>query len=206
MKIRGVLFDLGNVLIDYRPEIFISRLEAHSKIPAYQLISYFLTANADAAYTEGKISSGEFFDRVARELDLECGAEIFRDFWCDIFSAKGEMEALVRAVKKKYPVWVLSNTNEWHFEFLRPRFPVLDSIDRFFLSYELKCQKPDPQIYQQVVKQTGFLPQEIFFTDDIQKNVDSARQAGFRSELFRSAEELAAQLTDFGIILNGEKL
>lgn len=200
MKIRGILFDLGNVLIDYRPEIFISRLSERSGITKEKLARYFLTSSADIAYTEGKISSEDFFKAVVRDLGLKCELEDFRNFWCDIFFAKNEMSTLVAALKKKYPVWVLSNTNEWHFEFLKSRFPVLNIPDRHFLSYELKCQKPDPKIYEHVIQGTGLKPEEIFFTDDIEVNISAAKKAGLRASVFKTADELNQELNQLGVL------
>ncbi|MBI4397586.1 MAG: HAD family phosphatase [Candidatus Omnitrophica bacterium] len=201
MAIRAILFDLGNVLVDYEPNIFLSRLHEYSKISTSELMRYFLNSPLDVAYTEGKISSEEFFETAAGELGLQCGPGLFRDFWCDIFSAKKEMEELVGEVKKNYPVWALSNTNEWHFEFLRPKFGFLSLIDKYFLSFRLKCQKPDPKIYEQVIRSTGFEPNEIFFVDDLETNVKSARAMGLRATVFRSARQLKQEFSEAGILI-----
>ncbi|MBI4971519.1 MAG: HAD family phosphatase [Candidatus Omnitrophica bacterium] len=200
MKIRAILFDLGNVLVDYRPEIFITRLSERVKIGKEKLVRYFLTSTADIEYTEGKISSDEFFKIISRDLSLNCSQEEFWDFWCNIFIAKHEMDALVARLKKSYPVWILSNTNEWHFEFLKSRFPVLDMIDQLFLSYQLKCQKPDEKVYEHVIRKSGLKPDEIFFTDDITVNIEAARKSGLRASLFKSAAELNLELNQMGVL------
>lgn len=202
MSIRGLLFDLGNVLIDYRPEIFIRRLAERSQIPERKLTDYFLSSSADIAYTEGKISSEEFFRAVSRDLGFRFHQEEFREIWCDIFFEKRPMESLIERLKKSYPVWILSNTNAWHFEFLKERFPILHFADRLFLSYELKCQKPDDRIFNHVIRETGFLPQEIYFTDDLEMNIQSARRLGFYASQFRSPALLAQELEAAGILEN----
>jgi len=204
MKIKALLFDLGNVLIDCKPEIFITSLEERTRIPKEQLARYFLTSYVDSAYTEGKISSDKFFDVVRRDLNLAFHPSEFREIWCSIFEAKDEMERLVSRLKESYPVWILSNTNEWHFDFLKARYPVLNLVDRFFLSYKIRCQKPDPKIYEHVVREVGLKPEEIFFTDDIEVNVSSAKQAGLNAVLFQSAQTLTEELRALGV-LNHEK-
>lgn len=204
MKTRALLFDLGNVLIDYRPEIFASRLSQREQIPKERILAYFIDAYSDSAYIEGKISSDEFFNLVRRELNLQCSKDEFRDFWCDIFFAKQEMEDFIQRLHGRYPLWILSNTNEWHFEFLKRRYPVLDLFTDHFLSHELKCQKPQPEIFEHVIRKTGFKPQEIFFTDDLEVNVLAARRAGFEARLFTSESQLKKDFEELGV-LNGSR-
>ena len=65
----------------------------------------------------------------------------------------------------------------------------LSNYDYVFLSCEIGLQKPDKEIYEYIMKETDFAPQDILFIDDQQKNIDSASALGWNTFL-GSGEDL----------------
>ena len=70
------------------------------------------------------------------------------------------------------------------------------------LSYKLKLMKPDAAIYLEAAKMAGVAPEEVFYTDDIQANVDGARAAGFDAVLFTTAADYVGKLRRRGVRFN----
>ncbi|SDS55331.1 HAD family hydrolase [Microlunatus soli] len=59
-----------------------------------------------------------------------------------------------------------------------------DVFDRQFYSAELGLAKPDPAFFAAVLEELGIAAEQALFIDDSAANVDGARMAGLRAELF----------------------
>ncbi len=201
IMIKAILLDIGNVIIDYFPERFVFNMKEQAGISEMDIVRYFLLQGGDKDYTEGKVTSDEFFDQVSSDLKFDLSKEKFKNIWNEIFGRKEDMESLIRKLKSSYPVWALSNTNDWHIEYVKVVYPILLELDQLFLSHELKCQKPDIEIYKKVLDATGLAPEEIFFTDDVKKNIDAAKKIGFKAHHFKSSEHFEHELKSLGVLL-----
>jgi putative hydrolase of the HAD superfamily len=73
-------------------------------------------------------------------------------------------------------------------------------VDDWFFSSELNMAKPDPGIYEAVTAKLGVEPSAVVFFDDRQVNVEAARAAGWRAELWTSADVVQKTLRDLGLI------
>jgi len=72
-------------------------------------------------------------------------------------------------------------------------------VDDWFFSGELSMAKPDPGIYEAATAKLGIQPSAVIFFDDRQVNVEAARAAGWRAELWTSAETVQKTLRDLGL-------
>jgi putative hydrolase of the HAD superfamily len=89
----------------------------------------------------------------------------------------------------------MSNTNSLHFAYVRERFAaLLKPFRAFVLSYQVGSRKPEPAIYQSLIRQAGRPPEEILFLDDKAAFVEAARGHGLTAWQFRSPQELRRQL------------
>jgi putative hydrolase of the HAD superfamily len=73
-------------------------------------------------------------------------------------------------------------------------------VDDWFFSSELSMAKPDPEIYEAATAKLGIEPSAVIFFDDRQVNVEAARAAGWRAELWTSADVVQETLRDLGLI------
>jgi HAD superfamily hydrolase (TIGR01509 family) len=94
----------------------------------------------------------------------------------------------------RYPLILLSNTNELHFENIRARFPLLGHFHHLVLSYQVGAAKPSRRIYDEAVKRAGCLAEECFFTDDVPAYVEGAKQAGIDAVRFLDYPQLEGEL------------
>ena len=109
------------------------------------------------------------------------------------------VENLLGVFKGRYPIVLLSNTNEMHFQHLVERFDVLGLPDRFILSYRIGCSKPDPRIYQAAIEAAGHSGDVCVYIDDIPDYVQAASRQGMHGIVFRTAEELQMDLAALGL-------
>lgn len=78
-----------------------------------------------------------------------------------------------------YPVAIITNNVKEFRDGWRALIPVDELIDRVFDSSELGVRKPNPAIYQHALQEMGGVaPQRAVFLDDVEQNVQGARDLG----------------------------
>src|SRR5437762_12479837 len=93
-------------------------------------------------------------------------------------------EELVGALKRNYPLILVSNTNEAHFEFIRSRYRIIDYFDHFVLSYDVGSVKPDRKIFEHAITSANCAPDSLFFIDDRLEDITAAALLGIHAHLF----------------------
>ena len=73
-----------------------------------------------------------------------------------------------------------------------------DIFDKLYASHHMGIQKPDRGFYTHILEKEGVKPGEAFFTDDMQENVDAAKECGLAAFLYTDAETLRSQLKSLG--------
>lgn len=199
--IRTVVSDLGNVLLHFDHMRACRRLARRSEWSPHEIYDSMFGSNLVADYELGRISSREFARGCMQRLNLDVGVEVIRDIWSDIFHPVEGMEALIRALKGHYTLVLLSNTNEWHFEHCRDKYPVVSLFDHHALSYRLGCRKPDPQIYEKALAMANGLPEETLYFDDIPAYADVARELGWKGICFQGRDQVTGEMKAGGVSL-----
>jgi putative hydrolase of the HAD superfamily len=105
----------------------------------------------------------------------------------------------VAALKRRYPLVLLSNTNVIHFEMLEAHYPILQLFDRRVLSHEVRAMKPSPIIYEAAVAKARCKASECFFTDDIAAYVQGACQCGIDAVQFQNQGQIERELRARGV-------
>jgi HAD superfamily hydrolase (TIGR01509 family) len=100
---------------------------------------------------------------------------------------------------RSYPLFLLSNTNALHFDYIQENYPVLKHFFQFILSYKVGSRKPEKGIYEYLLQQAGLPPEQILFIDDKMPFVAAAREHGIQAWQFTSREALQQQLIEAGL-------
>jgi len=194
-KITAITFDLGNVLIRVDHLRFCRRLAALAALSPQEVYARVFESGLEPGYDTGRITSREFYQLVTDHFGVALPYSRFCDLWCDLFDPMEGMAELVEHLASRFPLFLLSNTNSLHFDYLKERFrDLLQPFRAFVLSYEVGSRKPDPAIYQSLIRQAGRPPQEILFLDDKVSFVEAARGQGLTACQFRSPQELRPEL------------
>ena len=198
--ITAITFDLGNVLIRVDHNRFCRRLGALAHVSPQEVFAQVFESGLEPGYDTGRITSREFYQRVTAHFGVALPYSRFRGLWCDLFDPMDGMTDLVQHLASRFPLFLLSNTNSLHFDYIKERFAVLlQPFRAFILSYEVGSRKPEPGIYQSLIRQAGRPPGEILFIDDKVSFVEAARSQGLTAWQFRSPQELQAELARQGL-------
>ncbi|HUI08721.1 MAG TPA: HAD family phosphatase [Bacteroidota bacterium] len=199
-EVRAVIFDFGRVISDFDINRFIARIAPRSRLPEKELShTSSLGTSVAVRYETGLISSDEFYREICSLAALTISREEFIEAYTDIFTPKPETFALVKALRGKYALGLLSNTNAWHYEYgIRPVeiFPLFDAVT---LSFEVRAMKPDPLIYRDVLGKLRLPAGACVYIDDIQEYVDAGRALGLRAIRYTTHERLIADLSAAGV-------
>ncbi len=109
------------------------------------------------------------------------------------------MEEVVIKLAKNYPLFLLSNTNALHFDYIFGNYPILKHFTKFILSYKVGSRKPENGIYEHLIRQSGVLPGQILFIDDKMPFVTAAQEHGIQAWQFTCGDVLKQQLKDYGL-------
>jgi len=201
-EIKVVLFDLGRVLVNFDHQRAAQRISSFCPKTAAEIYNLFFESQVTAAFEAGKITPEDFYRKVKNMLNLKLSYASFVPIWNDIFFLSPKNRSvfrLVNSLRVDYRTAMLSNINVLHYEYVRKNFPVFGVFDQIFLSFELGAVKPDKKIYEQVIRRLQVSPREIFYTDDREELVESAKTLGIRGCVFTNLEQLSNDIAQAGI-------
>jgi len=198
-KIKAVLFDMGNVLLNYNAYKAAKQFAKECKVPLLKVWIHFFTSPVEKAYTRGEITSREFYRHSKKALNVPISYKTFSHYWSDIFWENKGMDALLKKLKKHYPLYLISNTNDLHFRHIKKKFKLWKHFKKLFPSHQVGHRKPDREIYEKVLKRIKLKPQETVFIDDVPKFVRGAKRVGMRAIRFRNKKQLVRDLKKLGV-------
>ncbi len=198
-KPRLLLFDLGNVLVRFEPDLFTMALGLDARDAQHHYESK--VRELTNRYESGGYTTDEYFsslrDYLQNRFDLATLKKAFLSVLTDPIPG---MEDLVHEATAKLPAAVVSNTNETHFPSVLPRVHALQYLPKRYLSYEMGVMKPLPEFYQRILRNETVLPNEMLFIDDVKDNIAAAEKAGMVGYLFDGADRLRSHLKSLGVL------
>ena len=198
--ISHIVFDIGKVLIHYDPELPYRHL-----IEDDERRAWFLAEVCTSAWNveqdrgrEWHVAEAELIKRHPQEADL---IRAFRRHWHEMVPhAHDDTVAIMDdLINGGHDVTMLTNFAADTFAEARRRFTFLKRPRGVTVSGEVGLIKPDREIYSLHARTFGLAPAETLFIDDSEKNVQSARAAGWNAVRFTDAEALKGDLARFGL-------
>lgn len=186
--IKNILFDLGGVLIDLDVRRSLKAMYAltDGSRGQTQITADGLLGGHDSElinkYQVGAITTDEFLSSVLSSCKQGTTKEQVKDAWFAMLLGIGDDKRhLLQCLKDKgLGIYVLSNINELHVEWVMNHCPELHTADALFFSNEIHLSKPDKRCYDLVKERAGINPCETLYIDDLQPNIKAGEEAGFR--------------------------
>jgi 2-haloacid dehalogenase len=204
MKVQAVIFDIGNVLIEWQPERYYDR-----RIGA--TARHRLFAEVDLhAMNEAIDAGGLFRETIYDWADLHpaWATEIrwWHDHWIEMAAPRIDHSiALMRILRTKgVPVFALTNFGIHSFAYALTQYDFLGEFDRAYVSGRMGVTKPDARIYQMVEDDCRLPPAALLFADDRAENIAAAQARGWQTHLFAGPDGWAARLVTAGLLTEQE--
>lgn len=183
--IKNIIFDMGNVLLRYDPEVCLNRFVKREEDRA--LIRRELFEGPEWVQGDlGHITDEQRFDGVSRRVPQELHTELrqcVEQWHMCMEPVHGAKEFCAYAKEQGYRLYVLSNASSSFYQYF-PRFAPFEYFDGLVVSCDIHIVKPDIRIYQYLLETYGLVPEECFFIDDMAANVEGAQKAGISGAVF----------------------
>ncbi len=200
-RIKIVFFDVGGVLIDCDLERYVQiccakyrttpeplQREVRTRVPLLEC---------------GAIDSAEFWKEVGESLWRKgegnlANAGEFVGLWRNLMSSSLVMnEDVLRLCQmlsqSGVRLGILSNAIDEHADYLQER-GLYAPFNPCIVSCRVHMRKPDEDIYKKAIQEANVRPSECLFVDDLDYNVNTARNLGMDAIVFTEASQLAQEL------------
>lgn len=194
MAIEAVVYDIGNVLIEWVPERFYEAELGPARTKAFFdevpiLKRHFLT-DEGADFRKTIYQAADDFPKWRVEI------EQWYTRWNELAGnvIEGSVKAMHALQAQGIPVFALSNFGVENFAMSQKQHSFLNEFDRFYISGALKVAKPNPDIYAALEEDSGVAPDRLLFVDDRQDNIDAAAARGWQNHLFSDTKSWQERL------------
>jgi len=205
--IKNIIFDFGGVLLDldynltYKKMSEITGLEISEDTFPPSIIKVMMT------YEKGQINTETFLWNLQKESSKlpPQAIDLIKAWNAMLLGWNKERFQFLRELKKDYSLYLLSNTNELHIDWvmkdLEENHLISDFDNHFFdktyYSHLINKRKPDTEIYKFVLEDAGIKASETLFIDDNLNNVEAARKCGIHAIQHESGKEIIEELPKY---------
>jgi putative hydrolase of the HAD superfamily len=205
--IRNIVFDMGQVMIRFDPEMFMDRAGIYDpddrKLIRNELFRSVEWAQMDEGTLTEETAEPTILNRIPERLK-ETVRELLYN-WAFPREQIPGMEDLVRRLKETgYGIWLLSNASAMQPKYWQ-KVPVSRYFDGTMISCDVKVVKPSREIYRLFTEKFILKAEECLFIDDAPANVAGAIACGWQGIVFHGdADELERKMIASGINIKGK--
>lgn len=191
---KNIFFDLGGVLFDIDLQRALSAMAALgvqvplrdedpskplSGLPVGEHPLFQLIHEVDL----GHVRRGRFLEVMHSLCRLDVTDQEIIDAYCTMISVPVSRLALIKRLREKYNVYLLSNIGDVHWDYVlrvtrELGYPMDECFNHCYCSFELGVAKPDPAIFRRVIADSGVNPSESLYIDDFTDNIKAGKDAG----------------------------
>lgn len=196
--IKNLLLDMGGVILDVSYQRVIETFKSYGIENFDKVYTQAKQVEIIDLFEEGKCSAEEFRDGVRKLVGKELSDEQIDKAWFSmILEIPRDVIQLLGVLKLKYRLFLFSNTNVLHIEYLKKEFERQLGFDLFncvfdkaFFSNEIQHRKPHPESFKYVLEQAGIEAEETLFIDDSKQHLEGASKVGLNTYWLTNGETL----------------
>jgi HAD superfamily hydrolase (TIGR01509 family) len=198
MNIRNVVFDVGGVLLEWNPASTIAALYPDAATQA--VIRQKMFEHPDwHEFDRGTLSYEAAIEHFAKQTgrspdETRTLIHATRE---SLLPIAGTVKLVEQLAEAGVHLYLLSNMPVSTFEYLVQQHRFFGHFKHLVISGAILLVKPEPAIYKHLVEQTGIVPAESVFIDDLLKNVIAARECGFHAIQFSDPDSCREQLRTY---------
>lgn len=197
-----IIFDLGNVLINWEPKLLYNKI-FDSEEKTNDFLENICTLSWNEEQDAGRSLKNGTDVLIQQYPQHKAEISAYYDRWEEMLN--GAIEGSVEIFRKlkdsrKYKIYALTNWSSELFPVALRNFKFLNWFDGIVVSGDEGIRKPEAAFFQILFDRYLVKPENAVFIDDNLRNVEAARKIGIKSICFTSAEELEKELQDSGIL------
>lgn len=198
---KTIVFDLGGVLVDWNPR-YLYRSVFNDDAKMNHFLANICTGNWNELQDAGRSIQEATEVLVGHFTEYEFYIRMFYGEWQKMLNGpiNGTVDILKTLKNKEYRILALTNWSAETFPIALGLFDFLHWFDDVLVSGKEKLIKPDPAIFNLLIKRYSLDPAQTIFIDDNIKNVTAAKEVGLDAIHFTDPHILRLQLNERGII------
>ena len=196
-NIKNIVFDLGGVLVDLDFKAAINGLQEAGFANVKEQLQAFDRDGIFQKFELGEMTADEFRSAIRENSTVALTDEEVDNLWnLMLLEIPREKLELILELRGKYMVYLLSNTNSIHWDYVCKNafnyrgFRVEDYFEETFLSYKMHLAKPDKAIFEKVLSDANLLAEETLFIDDSEANCKAAQEVGIHAHHYHVGDDL----------------
>jgi FMN phosphatase YigB (HAD superfamily) len=193
--IKNIIFDLGNVLISFKPAEYLERKQYSENLKTTILNDIFRSKEW-LMLDNGDITISDAIDSITSKSSLK-RAEIVHIFnlRTDIMFPLDQNVSLLPELKKRgFRLYYLSNFPQDIFNEVRSGYYFFRYFNGGLISADAKSSKPDAGIYLKLMNEYSIIPQESLFIDDIEVNARTAESFGMKGLVTFGSQDISSEV------------
>ncbi len=186
--IKNIIFDLGNVIINVNSVLTAQAMKELGFKDFEKSYTLFKQTDLFDRLEKGEITPDFLRNELRKHLVNHVTDEEFDRAWgAMLLDFPKERIDLIKNLREKYNIYLLSNTNEIHYNQYMQDFKEEHGFDfnslfvKPYYSHQVGHRKPDSKIYEHVIADSNLVPKESLFIDDLKINIDAAKEAGLQT-------------------------
>ena len=193
--IKNIVFDLGNVLISFRPSEYFDKNKYPENIKA-KILSDIFGSKEWHMLDNGMINTSQAINSIAAtsSLNKEEIAHIFNLRSELLFPLDQNVRLLPELKKQGFRLFFLSNFPLDLFEEVKTGYYFFKYFDGGIISSEVKVSKPDSRIFELLLNKYSLIPEECLYIDDIEINVKAGEAVGMKGLVTFGSSEISADI------------
>ncbi|MDR3251165.1 MAG: HAD family phosphatase [Tannerella sp.] len=194
--IKNIVFDMGGVIVDVQLDRAIRNFKNIGVADADELIDSSHHKGIFIDFENGEIDTDEFCRALCEHANKFIPRKDIEDAWRSMIDPPLQYKSdFVKELRRSYKLYLLTNNNpiimDWaRSEGFAPDGSALsDCFDKIYVSYEMKCTKPDLTIFRKMIEDAGIMPEETLYIDDSAENCSAAETAGLTALLVENGSD-----------------
>lgn len=199
-KIDTIIFDLGGVLVDWKPEYLYRKVFNGNEKKVEWFLSKICTSAWNAEQDGGRTIEEAEKIKIAEFPEHADLIRLYYKQWHQMFSGPIEENvALFKALKASgnYKIYALTNWSAEKWDMALELFPFFHFFDGVVVSGQEKIRKPYPEIYNLLIDKFTINPENAIFIDDNEENVIAARALKIHGIHYKSPQQLLNELRSY---------
>lgn len=197
--IKNVIFDLGNVLLNFEPKEYVKSKVVEEKIE--EIYESIFKSEEWPMLDRGTITEERAkVNIINRKMENEEFINSVFENWYDILTPIESSVEILRKLKERgYKVFYLSNFHLAAFEYVTKKHNFFGLFDGGVVSYKEKLLKPEKEIYEKILSEYNLEPEETLFIDDMEANVTAAIKSGIKGIVLKNPIDLKEELENLDV-------
>jgi putative hydrolase of the HAD superfamily len=203
--IKLIIFDLGGIVVPEKGEQMLADIAGIIQSDPVLVREKIMSLHDSA--TRGEITILDIYNKLISELQIMgISSQQLLDATMHLYekysgAQDGDMLEIIEKLKEHYRVVCLSNTEVEIEEFNR-KTGLFDQFHKAYISTQMHMKKPDPEIFQAVLKEEQAEPRESIMVDDNKDNIKTADKLGINVIHFQDRAQFLKELLKYSIILD----